>query len=152
MTRSWISSSVEETREIGRTLAGELAPDGCLLLIGDLGTGKTALVQGLAAGLGLDPAAIQSPTFTLLAEHRGRGATLLHLDLYRLESEQVEATGFEEVLSGRGVKAVEWADRLPFRVPGARTIQIEKLDGERRLEEVGAPEAANRWNDSEEER
>lgn len=139
MTRSWESGSVEATREIGRGLGRELRPDGCLLLFGDLGTGKTTLVQGVAEGLGLDPEAVQSPTFTLLAEHRGAGATLLHLDLYRIEPGDAAQAGFEEVLLGAGVKAVEWAERLPFPVPGARSVRIRREGAVRRLEELEAP-------------
>lgn len=134
--RSWRSYGVEETRAIGRALAAELAPDGTLLLIGDLGAGKTALVQGLAEGLGIDRNAIQSPTFTLLAEHAGPGARLLHFDLYRLEAAEVVAAGFEELLLGPGVKAVEWAERLPFDVPGARTLRITGSGAVRELEEL----------------
>ncbi len=133
--RRWLSASAARTRDLGRELAAELAPDGALLLVGDLGTGKTALVQGLAAGLGIDPAGVQSPTFTLLAEHRGARATLLHFDLYRLTPEEVAAAGFEELLLGPGVKAVEWAERLPFAVPGARAIRIVRRGEERELEE-----------------
>lgn len=134
--RSWVSTSVDQTREVGRRLAEELRPDGCLLLLGDLGAGKTALVQGLAAGLGFDPERIQSPTFTLLAEHRGSAGTLLHLDLYRVEAQEILAAGFEEVLLGAGVKAVEWAERLPFAVPGARAVRILRDGESRRLEEI----------------
>jgi tRNA threonylcarbamoyladenosine biosynthesis protein TsaE len=127
------STSVEETRAIGRELAAELAPDGALLLTGALGAGKTALVQGLAAGLGVDPAEVQSPTYTLLREHTGARFRLLHFDLYRLEPEDVAAAGFEELLLGPGVKAVEWAERLPFEVPGAIAITIEReAEGEAR--------------------
>jgi tRNA threonylcarbamoyladenosine biosynthesis protein TsaE len=141
--RRWRSASVEETRAIGRSLAAELAPDGALLLIGDLGAGKTVLVQGLAEGLGLDPRRVQSPTFTLLAEHRGEGGTLRHLDLYRLEPDQVAAAGFEEVLLGPGVKAVEWAERLPFAVPGARVLRIRRIGGARELEEIESVRQSN---------
>jgi tRNA threonylcarbamoyladenosine biosynthesis protein TsaE len=127
------STSVEETRAIGRELAAELAPDGALLLTGALGAGKTALVQGLAAGLGVDPAEVQSPTYTLQREHTGVRFRLLHFDLYRLEPEDVAAAGFEELLLGPGVKAVEWAERLPFEVPGAIAITIEReAEGEAR--------------------
>jgi tRNA threonylcarbamoyladenosine biosynthesis protein TsaE len=137
--RRWRSRSPAETRAIGRSLAPELAPDGALLLVGDLGAGKTVLVQGLAEGLGLDAARVQSPTFTLLAEHRGPGATLRHLDLYRLDPEEVVAAGFEEVLLGPGVKAVEWAERLPFAVPGARVLRIRRAGETREVEEVERP-------------
>ena len=122
--RRWLSTSVEATRQVGRELAAELAPDRALLLSGDLGAGKTALVAGLAEGLGIDPAEIQSPTFTLVREHRGTGGRLLHFDLYRLEPDDVAAAGFEELLLGPGVKAVEWAERLPFDLPGALHLEI----------------------------
>ena len=63
--RRWISHSEDETREVGRQLAAELAPDGVLLVEGDLGVGKTVLAQGLAAGLGIDPTEVQSPPIPL---------------------------------------------------------------------------------------
>jgi tRNA threonylcarbamoyladenosine biosynthesis protein TsaE len=137
VTRSWRTASPAETREVGRELARSLAPDGALLLEGDLGAGKTVLVQGLAAGLGIDPAAVQSPTFTLHAVHRGAGGVLHHFDLYRLSAGEVAATGFEELLLGPGVKAVEWAERLPFEIPGARVIRIRREGEARAIEELG---------------
>lgn len=136
MRRSWRTASPEGTRALGRELARELAPDGALLLEGDLGAGKTVLVQGLAEGLGIDPAAVQSPTFTLHAVHRGDGGLLHHFDLYRLTAEEVAATGFEELLLGPGVKAVEWAERLPFVIPGARVIRIRREGEARAIEEL----------------
>jgi len=129
--RQWSSTSVAATRAIGAELAVELLPDGALLLVGELGAGKTVLVQGLAAGLGIDPEEVQSPTYTLMREHRGARRRMVHLDLYRLEPEDVAAAGFEEVLLGPGVKAVEWPERMPFVVPGALILAIER-DGERR--------------------
>lgn len=133
--RRWLSTSVEATRQVGRELAAELAPDRALLLSGDLGAGKTALVAGLAEGLGIDPAEIQSPTFTLVREHRGTGGRLLHFDLYRLEPDDVAAAGFEELLLGPGVKAVEWAERLPFDLPGALHLEIRGSGAERDIAE-----------------
>lgn len=133
--RRWLSSSVEATRRVGRELADELAPDRALLLSGDLGAGKTALVAGLAEGLGIDPAEIQSPTFTLVREHRGPAGRLLHFDLYRLEAEDVVAAGFEELLLGPGVKAVEWAERLPFDLPGALRLELRGSGADRIIEE-----------------
>lgn len=134
--RQWRSGSVEATRRIGRELAPELAPDRALLLTGDLGAGKTALVAGLAEGLGIDPREVQSPTFTLVREHEGAGGRLLHFDLYRLEPEEVAAAGFEELLLGPGVKAVEWAERLPFELPGALRLRIRGSGGQRELVEL----------------
>ena len=145
--RSWRSRGVEETRRIGRELAAELAPDGALLLVGDLGAGKTVLVQGLAEGLGIEPGRIQSPTYTLLSEYRaergGSTVTLRHLDLYRLGPDEVRAAGFEELLLGPGVKAVEWAERLPFEIPGALTLRIAGRETTRELEEIERPETGN---------
>lgn len=122
-----ISGSEAETRHFGVTLAAELAPDGVLLLSGDLGSGKTVLAQGIAEGLGIDPREVQSPTFTLIREHRGRGGRLIHVDLYRLAPDEAGALGLEELLAGRGVKVVEWAERLPFEVPGARRMRLRRL-------------------------
>jgi tRNA threonylcarbamoyladenosine biosynthesis protein TsaE len=122
---SWRATRDEsETRALGRELAAGLAPDGILLLSGDLGTGKTVLTQGLAEGLGIDRREVQSPTFTLIREHEGPGGRLVHVDLYRLEPAETGALGIEELLAGPGIKVVEWAERLPFEVPGATWLQL----------------------------
>jgi tRNA threonylcarbamoyladenosine biosynthesis protein TsaE len=135
--RSWSTSSVDETLRIGEALAAELAPAGALLLFGDLGAGKTVLAQGVAAGLGIAPREVQSPTFTLVREHRGPGGRLVHADLYRLAPEEVGGTGLEELLAGPGVKVVEWAERLPFRVePALRLEIVREADGSRRIREL----------------
>jgi tRNA threonylcarbamoyladenosine biosynthesis protein TsaE len=137
--RRWRSASVDGTREVGRSLAAELAPDGALLVSGGLGAGKTVLAQGVAAGLGIDPDAVQSPAYTLLAEHRGPGGLLRHFDLYRLSPDEVRAAGFEEQLLGDGVKVVEWPERLPFALPAARRVRIERApDGWREIEELAS--------------
>ena len=115
--RNWRSGSAEETRSLGRELAEELLPDGTLLLHGDLGSGKTVLAQGVAQGLGIDPAQVQSPSFVLIREHRGTRGSLCHVDLYRIESSELAAIGLEETLADPGVKVVEWAERIDFRVP-----------------------------------
>lgn len=123
--RPWRATQDEaETRALGRELAAELAPDGVLLLSGDLGTGKTVLTQGLAEGLGIDAREVQSPTFTLIREHEGPGGRLVHVDLYRLEPAETGALGIEELLAGPGIKVVEWAERLPFEVPGATWLRL----------------------------
>lgn len=127
--RVWESGSAEETRRIGESLAAELVPRRTLLLFGDLGAGKTVLAQGVAAGLGIEPRDVQSPTFTLVREHRGPRCSLVHADLYRLRPEDVAATGLEELLAGPGVKVVEWAERLPFDVTPALRLEIVR-DGE----------------------
>lgn len=130
--RAWRTASEEETQKLGRTLARELAPDGVLLLSGDLGSGKTVLARGVAEALGVDPRRVQSPTFTLIAEHEGERGRLVHVDLYRLESDEVGSLGLDELLAGPGVKVVEWAERLPWPVPGALRLALS-----RRPEEAG---------------
>jgi tRNA threonylcarbamoyladenosine biosynthesis protein TsaE len=125
----WRTVDETETRRLGAALAARLAPDGALLLSGALGAGKTVLAQGVAAGLGIDPAEVQSPTYTLVREHAGPGGRLVHIDLYRLSPAEVLALGAEELLAGPGVKVVEWAERLPFAVPGALWLVIEALAG-----------------------
>jgi tRNA threonylcarbamoyladenosine biosynthesis protein TsaE len=122
--KRWVSRSEEATEACGRSLAEALEPDGVLLLVGDLGAGKTVLTRGVAAALGIDPKDIQSPTFTVMREHEGTGHRLIHIDLYRLEPEEAAALGLEETLAGAGVKVVEWAERLGFPVPGAKRLRI----------------------------
>jgi tRNA threonylcarbamoyladenosine biosynthesis protein TsaE len=125
--RRWVTRSEAETQGLGREIGRELAPDGVLLLSGDLGAGKTVLARGIGEALGLAASEIQSPTFTLIREHRGSGGRLVHVDLYRLAPEETAALGLEELLAGPGVKVVEWAERLPFDVPGARVMRLARL-------------------------
>jgi tRNA threonylcarbamoyladenosine biosynthesis protein TsaE len=91
-----------------------------------MGAGKTVLAQGVAEGLGLDPRQIQSPTFTLVHEHHSETASMIHVDLYRLGPEEVAGVGLEETLARPGVKVIEWAERLPFEVPGARRVLLRR--------------------------
>ena len=129
--RRWRTVSEEETRRVGEALAAELAPDGTLLLAGDLGSGKTVLAQGVARGLGIAPREVASPTFTLIREHAGPGgARLVHVDLYRLEPAEAAGLGLEELLASPGVKVVEWPERLPWPVAGARRLRLARGDEE----------------------
>jgi tRNA threonylcarbamoyladenosine biosynthesis protein TsaE len=119
-----ISRSPEETRALGRALAQRLAAGDLVCLFGELGAGKTTLMQGLAEGLG-SPEPATSPSFTLIHEHGGR-VRLYHLDLYRLRPQDLAEAGIEEALGADGVVAVEWAERLPEELrAGALEIQIE---------------------------
>lgn len=133
-----VSRDEAETEACGRALAAELIPDGVLLLSGELGSGKTVFARGLASGLGVSPADIQSPTFTIIREHEGPRHRFIHVDVYRLESAEAEALGLEEMLAGPGVKVVEWAERLEFPITGARRIIFRRGDeeNERILEEI----------------
>jgi tRNA threonylcarbamoyladenosine biosynthesis protein TsaE len=138
-----ITRSEAETREVGLALAGELAPDGVLLLSGELGSGKTVLARAIGEALGVDPREIQSPTFTLIREHEGSGGRLVHVDLYRLDPADVGTLGLEEMLAGPGVKVVEWAERLPFAVAGARGLRLSRPPGGEGREIVEAQSDAN---------
>jgi tRNA threonylcarbamoyladenosine biosynthesis protein TsaE len=135
------SSGPEETRRIGRELGRILRAGEVLALEGELGSGKTVLVQGLAEGLGIEnPDAIQSPTFALVQEHRGPGAGLCHADLYRLAALEGGEIGIEEYWDPAGggsewVSAVEWADRAERLLPEDRRVlrlRIETVAKDRR--------------------
>ena len=103
-----------------------------MLLFGDLGAGKTAFVRGLAEGLGVDPAEVSSPTFTLIQEYRGGRIPLFHADLYRLNDvREVDDLGLDEVAAD-GVLAIEWAEKLPRMPPGATRVRIEDAGDETR--------------------
>ncbi len=119
------TQSEEATAQVGRELAASLQAGSVVLLSGDLGAGKTAFVRGLAAGLGIDPGAVSSPTFTLIQEYRGGRLPLFHVDLYRLQSIEVDDLGLDDEAMERGVIAIEWPDRLPRRFEAARTVHIE---------------------------
>ncbi len=104
------STSASQTHRLGALLGGLLQAGDVVLLEGPLGAGKTALTQGIGAGLGVRET-INSPTFTLLKEYMGR-LPLYHFDLYRIEDpEELFALGFEDYFGGEGICVVEWADR-----------------------------------------
>jgi tRNA threonylcarbamoyladenosine biosynthesis protein TsaE len=107
-----VTDGPEETQALGRRLGRTAQPGALLGLVGELGAGKTCLVRGLAAGLGADPEAVHSPSFTIVTEYGGGRLPLHHVDLYRLEPSQVDELFFRDVLFGDGVAAVEWYDRF----------------------------------------
>ena len=137
--RSVTSQSETDTRVIAADLAATLGPGSVVLLTGDLGAGKTVFVRGLAEGLGVDPDEVTSPTFTLVHEYRTGRLPLIHVDLYRLESVDLDDIGLDPDLAERGVVAIEWAERLRRRPQGiievalvdqggdARAITVERL-------------------------
>ncbi len=111
--------------EAGRRLGQLLKPGDTVYLFGELGSGKTVFVKGIASALGIPEREITSASFTIVAEHLGQsGISLYHADLYRLENlEQAEAIGIEEYIGSDGIAVIEWADRLP---PGyAEGIRVE---------------------------
>lgn len=121
----------EETSAEGERLAACLGPGDVVLLHGELGAGKTAFVRGLARGLGAQPDAVSSPTFTLVQEYRGR-TTLYHVDLYRLKPAEVADLGLDELIESNGVVAIEWAERWPDAPERAWVVQIDDQGEDRR--------------------
>ncbi len=146
-----ISNSVDQTISLGAEIAQYLTGGEVIALIGELGTGKTHLIKGIAQGLTAGEvdansnARVTSPTFTLIQEYPGR-LILYHVDAYRLDdARQLEALGFDELCETDGVIVVEWADRVwslladydPIRIHLAyasaerqRNIQIENISPE----------------------
>ncbi|MEW6074605.1 MAG: tRNA (adenosine(37)-N6)-threonylcarbamoyltransferase complex ATPase subunit type 1 TsaE [Planctomycetota bacterium] len=118
--RRFRSESVEATEALGEALGAHLGPGAVVALIGELGSGKTAFVRGLARGLGVKEP-VTSPTFTLLAEYPGAPVPLHHFDAWRSGPEvRFLAEGGAELLGGEGVAAVEWADRIAAWLPRPR--------------------------------
>lgn len=129
-----VTSTPEETQNIGK-LIGELAgPGDVFLLLGELGAGKTCLTQGIAWGLGATEFAM-SPTFVIVREMRGR-LPLYHMDLYRLDRvEETGDLGLDDYFYGSGVSVVEWADKaMPLMPVEHLTIVLEHVsDAKRRI-------------------
>lgn len=114
MEKNWISSSKEQTIEIGRKIGLLLKEKDVVLLVGDLSCGKTTLTKGIGLGLGISKN-INSPTFTIVKEYRGR-CPLYHLDLYRLNGLN-EDFDLEELIEGDGVCVIEWPDQVSELLP-----------------------------------
>jgi tRNA threonylcarbamoyladenosine biosynthesis protein TsaE len=132
-SRIFHTRSEEETIALGRELAPTLSP-GAVLLIGDLGAGKTTLAKGIVGGLNATPADdVSSPTFTLIHQY-GDAAPVYHIDLYRLdEQRQVENLGLDDLFSSGSVILLEWAERFPRLLPPHRTeIRLRALPDETR--------------------
>ncbi len=116
------TNSPEETRAFGKEMAGRLRRGSVLAFSGDLGAGKTCLIQGICEGLAV-AGPVSSPTFIIANEYAGRlgdgqEVPVFHLDLYRIERQaDLDGLGWEEYLYGDGICLVEWADRAPHIFP-----------------------------------
>ncbi|MBE9058107.1 tRNA (adenosine(37)-N6)-threonylcarbamoyltransferase complex ATPase subunit type 1 TsaE [Sphaerospermopsis sp. LEGE 08334] len=108
---------IKATQQLGIILGENLTAGNVILLEGDLGAGKTSLVQGIGQGLGITES-IVSPTFTLINEYTEGRIPLYHLDLYRLEPQEVTGLNLESYWEGievtPGIVAIEWAERMPY--------------------------------------
>ncbi|MGA8179282.1 MAG: tRNA (adenosine(37)-N6)-threonylcarbamoyltransferase complex ATPase subunit type 1 TsaE [Desulfobacterales bacterium] len=147
----------DETRRLGKTIGAALTAGTILALYGDLGSGKTSFVQGLARGLNVpDEYYITSPSYTLINEYPGR-LPLFHIDLYRItNSVDIEDIGLYEILDDDAVMAIEWADRMAKDTPQNHLrVRFEIIDDKTRKisiipQGVQAIEDFRKWNLGEE--
>jgi len=130
-----VSHSSLHTERLGERLGRSARPNDVFALWGELGAGKTVLARGIAAGLGIDPTEISSPTFIIQREHRGGRMSMFHIDLYRLEGADLTSTGWEESLEAGGVTVIEWPDRAGEALPDDRVdVRLEQIaDTKRRV-------------------
>ena len=122
------TTSPDQTRAFGRELSARLRPGDCVGLIGELGSGKTCIAQGVCEGLGV-PERVTSPTFILVNEYLGRDAAsrpipIYHFDLYRLpDAEALVDLGWDDYLAANGICLIEWAERAGALLP-RRTVRV----------------------------
>lgn len=134
------TSSEEETIALGEELARDLPPRAVVLLIGNLGAGKTTLAKGIVKGLGAgDPDQVSSPTFTLIHEYpvansKAGGEKVYHVDLYRLDrAVEVARLGLDELFEKAAAVLIEWGERFPQLMPAGRIeIRIQADAGDQR--------------------
>jgi len=125
----FISESTGQTIELGKKIGAMLTGGEIFCLIGDLGSGKTHFIKGIAAGAGaVDAEHVNSPTFVIVNEYSGPDSRLdiYHIDAYRLESiAEFEALGFDDLCYDDSVVLIEWADKVISALNGVDTITIE---------------------------
>ena len=138
-TRSdeFTTHSPEETFALAKSIGKQLKGGEIFLLSGDLGAGKTVFAKGVAAGLGIDPSGVTSPSFTLVNLHEGR-LRFYHVDLYRLESDSRVDLGLEEIFEDENaVTVVEWAERLSIVPVRAAVVEISYVSKDERQIRIG---------------
>ncbi|OHB48852.1 MAG: tRNA (adenosine(37)-N6)-threonylcarbamoyltransferase complex ATPase subunit type 1 TsaE [Planctomycetes bacterium GWF2_41_51] len=124
-TTEIISESVETTFEVGRKIGSLLEGGKVVSFVGQLGSGKTTLIKGIAAGMGAkNPHLVNSPTFVIVNEYQGR-LNIFHIDAYRINSiEEFAAIGFEDFIGPESVVLIEWADKVEKALEGYDRIYI----------------------------
>ena len=123
--KTFQTHSAEETTELGRRLAAELKPGTIVLLRGDLGTGKTTMVKGIAEGFQAAKAEdVTSPTFTLIHEYRGPQVTLFHIDLYRIDTQrELDTLALDDLMTANSILLIEWGEKFA-RFAKERDVEI----------------------------
>lgn len=120
-----VSSSEEETKALGRRLGCLLKPGDCVLLRGDLGTGKSVLARSIASSLGVNEP-MPSPTFVIMIPYEGR-IPVRHFDLYRLsDPEEFYTAGLQEYMGEDGVSLIEWPEMAELSLPDAIGVDLER--------------------------
>lgn len=120
----YLSNSPDETEAIGVRLGRFLSRGDAVAFFGELGSGKTTMIRGIAASLGVDAAEVVSPTFTIVNRYEGR-CPVFHIDLYRIEKPQeIDELGLWEMLNDDGVCLIEWTERAVEILP-AEAIRVE---------------------------
>jgi len=145
--RIFHTESEEETIALGEKLASELPAKAVVLLIGNLGAGKTTIAKGIVKGLGAaQPAEVSSPTFTLIHEY---SPGVYHIDLYRLDTPaQVATLGLDEIFDREAVVLIEWGEKFPALMPEDRVeIRLRATGDNSReievLDTAGGPNSSN---------
>lgn len=126
----YITHSTAETEAIGRDVGSKLKENDLIAMFGDLGAGKTAFTRGVAAGMGINPDTVSSPTFTLVNEYRGVGLTLYHFDMYRINGwDDLYSTGYFDYLDNGSVMIIEWSENIESILPeNSIRVEIQKTD------------------------
>ncbi len=135
-SRIFHTQSEDETIALGERLASELPPKAVVLLVGNLGAGKTTIAKGIVKGLGAaSPDEVSSPTFTLIHEY---SPSVYHVDLYRLDNAaQVATLGLEEIFDRKAVVLVEWGEKFLEQMPEERVeVRLRVVDEHSREIEI----------------
>ena len=133
MNKEIITKSALDSEAFAAEMAPTLSVGTVLLFSGDLGSGKTTFIRGLAAGLGIAANQVSSPSYTLVNEYFGDDKRLVHVDLYRLDDEQeVLELALEDLLDDETIMAIEWGERLPTGFPQHFLLQFSIVGDEER--------------------
>lgn len=139
------AATAEDTRAIGAAIASLLRPGDAIALTGELGAGKTTLVQGVARGLGFG-GAVTSPTFTLVREYRAERLTILHADIYRLDRVQdVVDLGLQDMLDDDGVLLIEWGDVVEPLLPPDHLVLELTVPGDAEVRAISIRVEGDAW-------
>ncbi len=138
MLGTFITKSLDETKELAAKIAEEISGENVIALIGGLGTGKTAFAQGFAKAMGIKEA-VGSPTFKLISEYEGKKSWLYHIDCYRLKNAQqfINIGGEEYLVPDKGITLIEWADIIKEILPNNTiVINFKRIIGKSNHREI----------------